>query len=370
VKKTALLCLLIFCCNRFLPAQKPVSYFYTTASEKYFTDQEMDSLIRTYSAARFREAMIPEVLFEKKYPGIKDLLLFSISKGVAGSFREIEKKQQATLKAAPGSPAFEANKTLYRTALAQQVQKAFTRTPGLREYLLFNGSDRITRFHSEIRVLPDGKLRVTETISIFNGDGRVNPLYGNQKDLLPAGSDNDEIKRGIVRTFPLYYINKYRLFQNTTFELKQVLRNGKKEDYHTEKKDNGILVYIGNRNQYLANGGYTYTITYETNHQLKLLDGFDELYWNVTGNGWSFRIDSAQCTVILPKGAALLSGKCYTGPQGATSEDCSFTTSNAGDSTVIFFKTTKALLPKRILAQGFCDRCKRMEKNKVLYLEQ
>lgn len=300
-----------------------------------------------YTAALFREALIPDALFENKYPQIKELLVYNINNGVTAAFRDIEKKQPDIRKAAPGSAAFETGKAMYRAALQQEVQKAFSRTSGLRGYLVFGGSDRITRFHSLVRILPDGKLRVTETISVYNGDGRVNPLYGRHKELLPAGSENNEIKRGIVRAFPLYYVNRYKLFQNTTFELKEVLRDGKKDDYHTEKKDNGILLYIGNRNQYLPNGKYTYTITYETAHQLKMLEKFDELYWNVTGNGWSFRIDSALCTVVIPKSAALLSAKCYTGLQGSANEDCSIATTKYGDSTVVQFKTTRALLPRQ-----------------------
>ena len=74
---------------------------------------------------------------------------------------------------------------------------------------------------------------------------------------------------------------------------------------------------------------------------------FDELYWNVTGNGWSFRIDSAKCTVILPKTATALSAKLYTGFQGETKEDGTYSTQTIGDSTVIVFKTTRPLLPKQ-----------------------
>ncbi|MGB3008056.1 MAG: DUF2207 domain-containing protein, partial [Chitinophagaceae bacterium] len=173
------------------------------------------------------------------------------------------------------------------------------------------------------------------------------PVYGTDSSLQYAGAINDEIKRGIVRAFPLYYVNKYKLFQNTTFKLKEVLRDGKKEDYHTKKQENGILVYAGSNSVFLNNGSYTYTITYETENQLKLLKNFDELYWNVTGSGWSFRIDSVICTVILPKGASVLSSKCYTGSQGQDNTNCSFTSKTDGDNTIVVFKTTGPLLPKQ-----------------------
>jgi uncharacterized membrane protein YgcG len=187
---------------------------------------------------------------------------------------------------------------------------------------------------------------VQENISIYNGDGQVNTVYSNEAAAEQESNPNNEIKRGIVRAFPLYYINKYKLFQNTTFKIKSVLRNGEPEEYHTENHENGILMYIGSANIYLGPGMYTYTITYETDHQLKSLKDFDELYWNVTGNGWSFKIDSASCKIILPKGVLPLSGRSYRGPQGTTTKvDSTFTVKTEGDSTVIFFKTTTSLPP-------------------------
>ncbi|MEQ1677422.1 MAG: DUF2207 domain-containing protein, partial [Chitinophagaceae bacterium] len=320
---------------------------YTKPSEKYFTDVEMDSLIHDISADIFKENMIPPELFEKKYPGIKTLLLYSSKTGIVQAFKEIETGLQKKLVVDAGSPQFNENKKLYTAALREQLKRTFSKTPGLSGYLSFNMSDRITHYNTTIRTGANGKLLVTEKITVFNGDGRPNSLYGNDRSLIQAGSMNDEIKRGIVRAFPLYYINKAKLFQNTTFSLKEVLKDGKKESYHTKKEQNGIVVYIGSSNTYLATGRYTYSITYETNHQLKLLKDYDELYWNVTGNSWSFRIDSATCTIILPKGAVPLSSKCYTGPQGAANEDCKLTTTTTGDSTVVVFKTTKPLLPKQ-----------------------
>jgi uncharacterized membrane protein len=231
---------------------------------------------------------------------------------------------------------------MYIDAFQAQIRKTFFANKPLSKYMSLNNSDRITYFNSIVRVGTDGKLLVQENISIHNGNGETNAVYGEE-----AGPVNNEIKRGIVRAFPLYYVNRYKLFQNTTFKLKEVLRDGRSENYHTEDHENGVLVYTGSSDVFLTSGDYRYSITYETDHQLKMLKDFDELYWNVTGNGWSFRIDSAMCTVILPKGASLLSSKCYTGFQGSVGKDCSITNTTIGDSVVIIFKTTKPLLPNQ-----------------------
>lgn len=324
---------------------KTPAYFYTQASEKYFTDMETDSLFHSIAAEIFKENLIPSDLFEKKYPAIKGLLVTMSKNNLVSSFKGIETKLQKKIVAYKGSALYEENKTLYLEAMRLQIRKTLSGNKSLSQYLTFNNSDRISFFNSVVRAGTDGKLLVTETITIYNGDGRPNPVYGNDSSLKAAGSMNNEIKRGIYRSFPLFYVNKYKLFQNTTFRLKEVLRDGKPENSRIEKKDNGVLVYTGSSNIFLPTGSYTYTIRYETDHQVKLLKDFDELYWNVTGNSWGFRIDSAKCTIILPKGAALLSGNCYTGVQGATGENCKFTSTTAGDSTTIVFKTTQALLP-------------------------
>ncbi len=261
------------------------------------------------------------------------------------AFHAIEAKQKKS-NAAKGTIAFDENKQLYGEALEKNIKNSFYTNKDLAKYLSFTTSDRITSFNTTIRVGIDGKLLVQEKITIYNGDERGHPVYGYDSLLLKAGGRNNEIKRGIVRAFPLYYINKYKLFQNTTFLLKEVLRNGVKENYHTKKQENGILVYSGSSDVLLPQGTHTYTIVYETDRQLKRLKEFDELYWNVTGNGWSFRIDSAQCTILLPKGAVPLSSKCYTGPQGAANEDCRFNSSVDGDGAIIVFKTTRPLPPQ------------------------
>jgi hypothetical protein len=72
-------------------------------------------------------------------------------------------------------------------------------------------------------------------------------------------------------------------------------------------------------------------------------DGHDELYWNVTGNGWEFVIARASARVRLPQPvpADQLSAKAYTGPQGARGHDATASVA-AGE---FLFETTRALAP-------------------------
>ena len=338
-------CLLLFVFAASAQKSKPPAYYYTAASEKYFTDTEIDSLMEKYSAIIFEENTIPEPLFKKHYPTFKRTMAALAQQNIALAFRQLEKEVGKAITVQKNTIDFIANKTKYQQLLLEELRSTYRSNLSLSKYLYSSTNDRIISFKSTIRILADGKLEVTEKINIFNGSGNINPVYGRDSLLPDRGEPNDEIKRGIVRTFPLFYINKYKLFQNTTFKVKQVLRNGEKEDYHTEKVVNGIKLFTGTQYKFLQNGVYTYTLVYETDHQLKQLEKFDELYWNVTGTGWSFRMDSVSCTVILPKGAAPLSNKCYTGKQGSTKENCLLKTQTTGDSTILVFKTTKALQP-------------------------
>ena len=105
------------------------------------------------------------------------------------------------------------------------------------------------------------------------------------------------------------------------FNLQQVLKNGADVYYIQESLDNGIRIKIGEGHKPLARGTYTYDIFYTTNRQLGFFDTHDELYWNVTGNGWLFPIDNVKATLHLPSGALLKSVEAYTGSYGAKGTD-------------------------------------------------
>jgi uncharacterized membrane protein YgcG len=344
--RKAFIILLFLFCNFFANAQKAKApaYYFTRTSEYYLTDAEVDSLFLDEATAFLKEQNIPDQMIQQAYPSIKNMLIAVSRQAITKSFATLESKQKIKPLGDKNQPAFYSTKRLYIESLQEQIRTSFVSSKSLSKYTSLNNSDRITSFNSTVRIGADGKLLVTEEISIHNGNGESNSVYSNDGSSDNAAVNN-EIKRGIVRAFPLYYINKYKLFQNTTFVLKEVLRDGKPENYHTENHENGILVYTGSSDVFLEKGEYTYSITYETDHQLKSLKDFDELYWNVTGNGWPFKIDSASCSVVLPKGATVLSSKCYTGSQGSTNEDCSISQRTIDDSVVVTFRSAKSLAP-------------------------
>ena len=184
--------------------------------------------------------------------------------------------------------------------------------------------ERILSFASRIEIRADASLVVTETIRV-RAEGQV-------------------IKRGIYRDFPQLYHGRWGLNQRTGFTVLSVQRNGRPEPFHLESRDNGQRVYIGQSSVTLAPGEYTYDLTYQTDRQLGFFKDHDELYWNVTGNGWVFAMNQVRAEVSLPPGATVLSAEAYTGPQGARGRD--YTSWKSSAAKGVEFETTRALAPQ------------------------
>jgi uncharacterized membrane protein YgcG len=147
--------------------------------------------------------------------------------------------------------------------------------------VFFNLQEKITSFKSDIYVLTDGTLLVKEVIEIL--------------------SEQKEIVHGISREFPTKYSYNGILQYVVGFNVISVTHNDTKTYYHIENYDNGKVIYIGHENIVIPPGTHTYTIVYETNRQLGFFENFDQLYWNVTGNGWRLPIDKVEARFFLPK---------------------------------------------------------------------
>src|SRR6478609_5349146 len=93
--------------------QKPIVYYYTAASERYFSDWEMDSVFYATTADVFKEHDVSGFVLDKKYPQLKPTLVALSRKDIVQSFKWIESTGENTIKAAKGTAAFEGNKTLY-----------------------------------------------------------------------------------------------------------------------------------------------------------------------------------------------------------------------------------------------------------------
>lgn len=181
-------------------------------------------------------------------------------------------------------------------------------------------TERILDFAATVQVNTDGSLTVTENITV-----------------LALGQ---EIKRGLVREFPTVYRDKSGRKVTVGFKLLGVERDGHDEPYHTKSMSNGIAIYAGDKDVFLNSGRYTYTFVYRTTRQLGFFEDHDELYWNVTGNGWRLPIDHVSCEVLLPEGAEAGTGWVYEGPQGSSD---SFTV--PGGAGTVRFQSSRSYGP-------------------------
>ncbi|MGQ0483918.1 MAG: DUF2207 domain-containing protein [Hyphomicrobiales bacterium] len=182
--------------------------------------------------------------------------------------------------------------------------------------------ERILRFVSDVTVNTDVSLTVRETIEVV--------------------AEGDEIKRGILRDFPTVYRDRRGTRVVVGFEVRSVKRDGRAEPYAVEAISNGKRIRIGNADVFLSRGPHAYEIVYRTTRQLGFFEDFDELYWNATGNGWTFAIDKAVAIVHLPPGAEIKQHAAYTGPQGASGSDYRVVTAEGSEYRA---ETTARLAP-------------------------
>jgi len=185
-------------------------------------------------------------------------------------------------------------------------------------------AERILSFDADITVRPDASLVVTETIRVR--------------------AEGDRIKRGIYRDFPTRYKDRAGNRYSVEFSVLQVQRDGSPEPYHSERRSNGVRVYIGDANRLVTPGEHEYLLRYRTSRQIGFFQDYDELYWNVTGNGWEFPIEKASARIRLPAEVAWqqLRTAVYTGAQGSTEAKAS---SDIVDARTVEFATTAALGP-------------------------
>ena len=187
---------------------------------------------------------------------------------------------------------------------------------------IVQAQESILSFHSEIEVLRNGQLQVTETIEI-NAEG-------------------NKIRRGIYRDLPTSYphpeYGRYGFKSKTPINISSLQRDRQNEGYHVQNLDNGVRVYFGRESHLLKKGKHRYVFRYLADRQIFEQDEYAQLYWNVTGNGWSFPILKASAEVKLPGSTHVYAQEVWTGRQGESKSNARF----SGDT---YLRATQALSP-------------------------
>ncbi len=164
------------------------------------------------------------------------------------------------------------------------------------------GIERILAFDSGIVISADGSIEVSERIRVH--------------------SKGIDIRRGIMREIPTIYENGGRKVL-VPLTILAVERDGYAEPYSEYPLQNGVGLRIGSADYFLEDGEHEYLIRYQVERQIGRFADWDELYWNVNGNSWEFRIDRVSCTVQLPGSPAPadIRSQAYTGYYGSQDTD-------------------------------------------------
>ena len=203
--------------------------------------------------------------------------------------------------------------SVLRTLICLLVTLLFT-FPALAE-------EAITAFATDVTLRTNGTVDVVETITV-NAEG-------------------NEIRRGIFRDIPTLLVNPDNSRLRSDLNVVDVKRDGRTEPYTLEGLDAGFKrIRIGDPDVYLSNGSHTYVIRYTMTRMGRSFADHDELFWNATGNFWTFPILQSVTHVTLPPGARIENLVGYTGKPGSTEQAVTIT--RVSDTEAIF-RTTRRL---------------------------
>lgn len=170
----------------------------------------------------------------------------------------------------------------------------------------------IDTFHSDIVIEKSGIVEIKETIVVDFGSNQ---------------------KHGIYRDIPYVYATGGSKTY-TEIDIREVKRDGDLENYEIERNDANLRVKIGNANKTIS-GEQKYEINYTNKGILRRFDGYDEIYWDVTGNNWLTDISSVSATVSLPE-PTITKVNCF---EGYTNSENECTSEIIGNNTARFSTT-------------------------------
>ncbi len=206
--------------------------------------------------------------------------------------------------------------------------------------------EAIVDFSTDIQINQNASISITEDI-VYD--------FGGLK------------KHGIYRYLPVSYKARGGNFNLRLSGIGVTDENGVPYKFTVSQKDGNKVIKIGDADT-LVTGLKTYRVKYTINRAMNFFKDSDELYWNVTGNGWQVPIKQTKAIVNFPADAEAngISTECFAGVIGSAEKCFSSRQLNSGQDRVngyVFINdflepgegmTIAVSLPKRIVSQpGF-----------------
>jgi uncharacterized membrane protein len=150
---------------------------------------------------------------------------------------------------------------------------------------------RIDDFHSDVIVMPDGVVDVTENIQAHFMGGPWHGLY---------------------RMIPVEYVTPQGLNYSLFLTVKKVTDgtgNPLKYESSRVRHYRRLKIYVPDADNSIK----TIVIEYTVSDALRFFEDHDEFYWNVTGDEWDVPIKAASARVVLPEGTTNIRANAFTG---------------------------------------------------------
>ncbi len=157
----------------------------------------------------------------------------------------------------------------------------------------------IHEYRVQIEILPDGDLRITETIDYDFGTSRHHGIFRT----IPTRYYRDEV-----------YDRIYRI-ENVSVTASA----GAPSDTEVSQEGTSTVIRIGDPDVEIS-GRHTYTIAYRVEGALNAFADHDELYWNAIGDEWNVPIVQTEVKIDTPTDIRRVT--CFQGYAGST-ESCS-----------------------------------------------
>ena len=167
-----------------------------------------------------------------------------------------------------------------------------------------HAEEKINNFVADIKINSDATFHVQEKIDYDFGSAE---------------------RHGIFRDIPYQYNIAGKKYSINIDNISVNDENNQPLNFVVSNSSGQKDIKIGDADVLLT-GRKTYVIDYDVKYAINYFEDHDELYWNVTGNGWDVAIENVQTTVELPASSAVQNSQitCYTGLAGSTDKCTSF----------------------------------------------